>query len=338
VYESLDAVIATLNEDPDFRLLLQKLVLDFIEAIRAEQLARATSQFALDQINAAEAQSTATGRGVVVAVVDTGVYPTHWFLRDSVLPGIDLVDGDNDPTDVGNGHDDNGNGLVDEGVGHGTFIAGLIHLVAPDARILPIRVQNDEGDGWSFLVAEGIYRAVHAGANVVNLSLSVPATSEVLKSMVDYATQRGVVVVAAAGNDGEKVAMYPATYANVIGVAAVDSNNQKAVFSNYGNRGVDVAAPGVDLYGPYPVPGTTGMARWSGTSFSTALVSGEAALVFQVVSPRLTQSDPKAGGANVANVVMEKVLTTASSLRKSDPEFGTQMGRGLVNLQAAVAQ
>ncbi|HUE97484.1 MAG TPA: S8 family serine peptidase [Longimicrobiaceae bacterium] len=341
VYDSLVLIVASVAEDPDFQLAIQELLVDLIQGIRDDQQSRAVSQTALGQVLAPEAQAVATGLGVVVAVVDTGVYPTHWFLDGAVLPGIDLVDGDSFPSDVGNGIDDNSNGIVDEGVGHGTFIAGLIHLVAPDARILPIRVQNDEGDGWSFLVAEGIYRAVQEGANVVNLSLSIPDSSKVLKSMIDYASDNGVVVVAAAGNDAAKLAMYPAAYEQVIGVGAVDSANQKAIFSNYGNKGVDVVAPGVDLYGPYPVPGTMGMALWSGTSFSTALVSGQAALVYQV---RLSQADDEGSsnrrksGSGTGDLVIQAILQSATSLEDIDPTYGSELGKGLINLHAAVIQ
>ncbi|MBI2965886.1 MAG: S8 family serine peptidase, partial [Chloroflexi bacterium] len=169
---------------------------------------------------------------------------------------------------------------------------------------------------------------VNAGANVINLSLSIPESSRVLQEATDYAATNGVVVIAAAGNDGQKVALYPAAYDHVIGVGAVDSKNQKASFSNYGNRSVAVVAPGADLYGPYPVPGTMGMAYWSGTSFSTALVTGEAALLFQL----------EAGHRKAADRVTRTILESATSLEDIDPVYGDQLGRGLIDLYAAVIE
>ncbi|MBI4218665.1 MAG: S8 family serine peptidase [Chloroflexi bacterium] len=326
VYEDFSLAIAELLEDPDFNLALQQLLIDLLNALHAEQLARARDQYGIALIHALEAQGYATGSGVTVAVIDTGVYANHWLVADAIAPGgIDLVDGDNDPSDVGDGIDNNRNGYTDEGVGHGTFIAGLIHLVAPDAKILPIRAQNSEGDGWSFLVAEGIYQAVQKGAKVINLSLSIPESSTVLQEAIKDAQRSGAVIVAAAGNDGQKLALFPASYDNVIGVAAVGADSKKADFSNYGNRGVAVAAPGIDVYGPYPVRGTTGMAYWSGTSFATAFATGEAALVSQVN-----------GGRNASRQTIHDVLSTATDLGDVDPVYGDELGSGLLNALAAV--
>lgn len=324
IYDSLTGAITSVAEDPEFRQAFQHLLEEMVAAYQQEYAAKIESQPALAQIRATEAHAVARGDGVTVAVIDTGIYLNHWYLADAIAPGgVDLIDGGT-PNDVGDGVDNDGNGFVDDGVGHGTYIAGLIHVVAPGAKLLPIRAIDDEGAGWSFIVAEGIYRAVDAGADVINLSLSVDERSMVLQEALEYADRHGVVVVAAVGNDGEKLALYPATFDSVSGVAAVDSGNQKAGFSNYGNKSVAVAAPGVDLYGPYPAG--AGFAWWSGTSFSTGLVAGEAALVYQV----------KAGGNDVDSKVRQAIADTARSLGAVDPVYGEHLGKGLIDVRAAV--
>ncbi|MBI2965284.1 MAG: S8 family serine peptidase [Chloroflexi bacterium] len=324
VRDSLAGAIVSVVDDPEFRLAFQQLLAEMFAAYQQEFGARIEGQPALAQIRAKEARAVARGDGITVAVIDTGVYLNHWYLAGALAAdGIDLIDG-GAPNDVGDGIDNNGNGYSDEGVGHGTFIAGLVHLVAPGARILPVRAMDDEGAGWSFIVAEGIYRAVDAGADVINLSLSVPERSMVLQEALDYAERQGVVVVAAVGNDGEKLSLYPAADRSVTGVAAVDALNRKAEFSNYGNSSVSVAAPGVDLYGPYPAG--AGFAWWSGTSFSTGLVAGEAALVYQL----------NAGGNDPDGRVRSIIDDTARSLGASDPVYGVQLGKGLIDVLAAV--
>ena len=220
------AAMVELTEDSVFEATVAGLLQELVAAYQAEYRAKAEGQIALSQINVPQAQAYSTGAGTVVAVIDTGIYLNHWFLADAIAPGgIDLVGGDLVPNDEGDGIDNNGNGLVDEGVGHGTFIAGLILLVAPDAKLLPIRAQDSDGGGWSFIVAEAIYRAVDAGADVINLSLSIPKKSMVLGDAIEYAASAGVVVVAAVGNDAQKLRLYPAALKGVIGVAAVDSDN-----------------------------------------------------------------------------------------------------------------
>jgi len=301
VFEQFVAAMTAALDAPEFRAVIDQLATDLILSIRSWQQTNAEGQVALGQINAAEAKAHATGTGVVVAIVDTGIALDHWFFDGAIAPGgIDLVDGDLVPNDEGDGIDNNGNGLIDEGVGHGTLIAGLVRMVAPDAKLLPIRVQNSDGGGWSFIIAEGIYKAVDGGADVINISLSIPEQSWVLEEAIQYAMDAGVVVVAAAGNDGVLGDLFPAASnsANVVGVAAVDSAGVLATFSNYGLRTVDVAAPGVDLYGPYP--GGTGMAYWSGTSFSAGLVSGEIALAREKYG-----SGPRAAAAARATAILE---------------------------------
>ena len=323
VYEQFVAAVTAALEDAALRSVIDQLATDLILSIRSWQQVAAEGQIALDQINVPQAQAHATGAGVVVAVVDTGIALDHWFVEGAIAQGgVDLIDGDLVPNDEGDGIDNDANGLVDEGVGHGTFIAGLVHLVAPDAKLLPIRVQDSDGGGWSFIVAEGIYKAVDAGADVINISLSIPEKSWVLEEAIQYAMDAGVVVVAAAGNYGVRGDLFPAALnlENVLGVAAVDSAGRLAAFSNYGERTVEVVAPGVELYGPYP--GGTGMAYWSGTSFSAGLVSGEVALAHGLYG-----TGPAAAEATTATAIL---------LPDVDPAYNCCLGSGLIDALGAV--
>ncbi|MCE9636755.1 MAG: S8 family serine peptidase [Planctomycetes bacterium] len=241
-------------------------------------------QPALQAMRASAAMRTATGMGVVIAVLDSGIDATHPDLAGHVLPGKDFVGMDDDPSEEQNGLDDDGDGQVDEGFGHGTFIAGLALTVAPDAQILPVRVLDTDGRGTVSAIASGIEWAVANGANVINLSLGMDASSGVLGDAVRYAIANGITVVAATGNGGAPASIsFPASVAGVVAVTAVDPAGAPAAFAN-GGPAATVAAPGQAVIGPYP---GNQYGAWSGTSFSAGLASGGAALLVQT-QPTIT--------------------------------------------------
>ncbi|BCB88315.1 hypothetical protein Psuf_056280 [Phytohabitans suffuscus] len=229
-----------------------------------------------------------TGQGVRVAVVDSGVSADHATLRGKVRPGRDFLSPD-------------GEGDCDEN-GHGTLIAGIIagrehtsagfrfHGVAPDATVVPVRVLRDQRRSFepdlSDRIAEAIRWAVDVGdAGVVNLSLTTPHTDE-LEAAVRHALDRGVVVVAAAGNQNEtddsvqqgRSGVFPAGYDGVIAVAGVDQDGAH-VRSSIAGAHVDVAAPGARIAGPAPAGGGYLFTEEGGTSFAAGYVSGLAALI-----------------------------------------------------------
>jgi subtilisin family serine protease len=246
--------------------------------IVASDLGRADvdSQQALVQTRALAAHKFATGVGVTVAVLDGGVDATHPYLTGHVLAGFDFVDDDADPSEAKNGIDDDLDGVIDEGYGHGTFVASLVLAAAPDAKILPVRVLDTDGRGRVSDIAAGITWAVDHGANVLNLSFGTLGGSRIVSAAVRYALGRGVTVVAATGNDGTGTVIdFPAALQGVIAVTSVDATGARPAFANAGSA-TALAAPGTDLVGAFP---DGRYARWSGTSFSAALVSGGAALV-----------------------------------------------------------
>ncbi|MEN2766672.1 S8 family peptidase [Ornithinibacillus xuwenensis] len=228
-------------------------------------------QYGLFNTDANLAWDVARGSsGQEVAVLDTGVDYNHPDLNGKVIRGYDFVQNDNYPMDQ-NGHGTHVAGIAAAETNNATGIAGM----APNTRILAVRVLDANGSGSLADIADGIIYAADAGAEVINLSLGCNCDTQTLEDAVNYAWNSGVVVVAAAGNDGVSTTFEPASYANVIAVGAVDSNNQKASFSNWGTW-VDVMAPGVDIASTYP---GNSYVYLSGTSMASPFVAGQAALL-----------------------------------------------------------
>ena len=219
----------------------------------------------------------------IVAVIDTGVDPTHPALQYVVLPGYDFTR-NRDSADEKGDIQQSTAAVVDDshyaGFGHGTMVAGVIHLVAPKALILPLKAFNADGSGYTSDVIRAIYKAVNANAKVLNMSFSFASASKELSSALSFANRNNVIAVASAGNDGSKVNVYPAAYADrVMGIASTTDSDARSSFSNYGTPLVWVAAPGEAIVTTYPFG--TYAAAW-GTSFSAPFVSGAAALLLDV--------------------------------------------------------
>jgi type VII secretion-associated serine protease mycosin len=260
------------------------------------------------------------GANVIVAVVDTGVDGATPQLAGRVLRGSDLI------TSGGRGDTDC--------FGHGTFVAGIIAAspaagagfvgIAPEARILPVRVTNED-EGLPDVFAAGIRTAVDAGAKVINVSASTTAHDARLVEAVEYAESRDVVVVAAAANvsgsanSGEFQPAYPAALPSVLAVAAVDATGQRASFSQPGPY-IGLAAPGADVTSVGP--GGPGHWQGSGTSYAAPFVAGVAALV-RAYRPGLT----------AAQVRHRLKVTADRPTTVPDPSLGW----GIVNPHAALA-
>lgn len=243
------------------------------------------SQPAAGQIEAASAHAHATGSGVVVAVLDGGFNTAHPIL-DGQVSGLawDALDQDSDPNDGGNGIDDDGDGLTDLAAGHGTFVSGMVLMAAPEATILPIRVVNDEGYGTIAALVRGLKYAIDNDADVINLSVEAGVGgSFAVRWQLLRAKNRGIPVIASAGNSGLDDLLYLAADKRTIAVGAVTIDDELADFSNGGGAELlDLYAPGVDLIGPLGYPQGDSMGWWSGTSFSAGIVSGAAALALEL--------------------------------------------------------
>ena len=207
-----------------------------------------------------------TGKEILVAVVDNGIDLGHPLFAGALDSNrYDFVDDDMDPSET-----------EGSAYGHGTFVSGLIKLVAPDSRILPIRSFNSDGIGTTFSAAKGIHWAIDNGADLINMSFGLETYTEVLSTACSTAVEIGLVLIASSGNNGLQQPIYPAALQNVIAVSAVDTVEFIADFSNYGTF-LDLSAPGVNIYSS--LAGDYEWGWWSGTSFSSAIVSGVAALV-----------------------------------------------------------
>jgi Subtilase family len=269
------------------------------------------AQPAAQIINLRTAQSSfqVTGKALV-ADIDTGVDPKHPVLMPVLLPGYDFTRNQpgasewNDISDTGGIYRSCNNqeqqimvqqstaAVLDQSTaavldgspyvafGHGTMTAGMIHLVAPTAQILPLKAFSANGTGNLSNIVAALYYAVQNHANVVNMSFDVSTPSPALSKAVSYANHSGVVLVAAAGNENTSAAVYPAALnTSVVGIASTTDWDTRSSFSNYGSVDVWIAAPGENVISTYP--GGT-YASESGTSFTSPMVAGTVALMLNV--------------------------------------------------------
>jgi subtilisin family serine protease len=247
-----------------------------------------------------------------VAILDTGVDATHPELSGVVVPGTSILEG-GDPN-------------VDEN-GHGTWVAGIVAARTDNqqgiagvgyahVQVMPVKVLDTNGIGWDGDIIQGIQYAVQNGAKVILMAFSAEGYSDSLQDAIDDAWAHNIVIVAAAGNNGDNTPTFPAGDRGVIGVSATDQNDALAPTSTFGPS-VFLAAPGVDIPGPFP---NNSYVVFSGTSGSAAIVAGAAALM-RAIDPSLTNG-----------MIVNRIAESADLA-------GTQVqtGNGRVNLQRAVA-
>jgi len=217
----------------------------------------------------------AAGDGIRIAILDTGIHPHAAF--SSNITSIDFVERPHGAADIN---------------GHGTAVASMIlgndrltPGVAPNASIIDIRIANDFGASNSWLLAEGILAAVDAGAHVINISLGSDSDSALIRSALAYADAAGVVIVAAAGNQGLDRVSFPAANSGVLAVGATDASGNHIAFSNSGN--IDLSAPGFGVNAAWPGDQAVNV---HGTSFSAPIVSGAIAWIMSTQDVNATQA------------------------------------------------
>jgi len=272
------------------------------------------SQWGLHNVEAPAAWDITTGSPeVVIAILDTGVAPEHPDLGDKLVGNVNFTDS---PT-------------ADDVHGHGTHVAGIAAAVTNngmgvaglgyDSSIMNVKVLGDTGSGYYSWIAAGITWAADNGAHVINMSLGGTSSSQLLEDAVDYAWDKGSVVVAAAGNSGTSSPIYPAYYANCIAVAATDRDDNLASWSSFGDW-VDVAAPGELIFSTLK---GDDYGRKSGTSMAAPHVAGLAALVFTAVSD-------ENGNGRVNDEVQARIESTCDDIGEEG------IGAGRINAARAV--
>jgi len=263
-------------------------------------------------IYADSAHLLTTGAGVIVAVIDNGIDYTHPLFENSLIAGYDFIDSDDNPTEE--------SGTL---LGHGTFVSGIIKRVAPDCMVMPLRAFDGEGYGSSFNVAEAIYLAIDNGADVINMSFSMTVPDPVVDDAVMGAINANIAMAAAPGNNGQMMVTYPAAFSGVIAVSAIDNLDYLAAFSNYGEY-IDVCAPGVNIYSA--LAGEYQWGTWSGTSFSTPIISGICALLLSL--------DSNLNSYSIRNLIRTTATTDLywGTIETNDPQYGW----GRVNAFSAV--
>ena len=272
-------VIAALSNNPNFEFAEPDYIANII--LTPNDPYYAAHQWHLPRVGAPIAWDTTTGSAsVTIAVVDSGVEATHPDLAGRVLAGYDFANNDSNPAD------DNGHGTAVAGVAAARGNDGIgVAGAAWNVSILPVKTMGANGSGSYSAIANGITFSADRGARIINLSLGGTATSSTLQSAVSYAWNKNCVIIAAAGNNGTSTTVYPAAYPNVIAVSATTSADTTASFSSFGSF-VDLSAPGQDITTSWPGGSYVTI---SGTSFSSPLTAGVAALVLSI-NPTLSNS------------------------------------------------
>jgi len=262
-------------------------------------------RWGITKIEAPQAwQITRGDQSIIVAVLDTGINKDNQDLAERVVAEVNFTDS---PTS-------------DDLYGHGTHMAGTIAAIAPECRLMNVKVADDTGRCEASVVARGIIWAVDHGAKIINISLAMTASPDLVEA-VNYAWSQGAILIAAAGNKAGAEPSYPAYYVNCLAVAGTNKNNALALLSSYGDW-VDVAAPGFNIYSELP---QNQYGYKTGTSAAGAHVSGVAALVFSVAE------DSNGNGA-VNDEVRQAIENSCTPIAVDG------VGEGLVNAFQAITE
>lgn len=278
-----------------------------------------SKQWYLDAMNAEEIWKSATGKGIKVAVIDTGVNPSTPSLQGQVLKGFDATGTPGEATDDYDGHGTTMAELI-AGTGKGGGLRGL----APDAKIIPMRItdtemQNDQSVN-AFDAEDAIRAAAESDAQIINMSFSSDFSAPKEREAVKYAESKGKLFFAGVGNNAKKgnKKQFPASYPQVVGVAATDSDGRVADYSQHGES-VDIAAPGSDIPSWCDEKFTSYCFGNGGTSAATAIASASAALIWSA-NPDWT-----------ANQVLRVMFESAGRSEDSKPDtVSNYVGHGIV--------
>lgn len=258
------------------------------------------------------------GEGVIIAVLDSGCDLDHPDLNENLVAGKNFVNPAKPP------EDDNG---------HGTHVTGILVAennnigmvgVCPKAKVMPVKVLNDKGNGNLLQVGDGIRWAANNGADILTMSLGAPIKVQQVRKAIQYAASKGVVTFCAAGNAGNtKEIFYPANYPETIAIGAIDEGFHRAKFSNTGTS-LDFMAPGVDIFSTVP---DDWYATLSGTSMACPFAVGVAALVLSYV--KKGKSNIKLKTADDYRAIFRKYTTPIKNGNYTDSTF--YQGFGIID-------
>jgi subtilisin family serine protease len=261
-----------------------------------------------------------TGKGVIIADIDTGADTCHEALVGVVTYTFVAGPDANAPENCATASTP-----AVPGFGHGTRVASLLRLVAPEATIWSMRVFDNSGSAQTSDIYQAVIYAADHGVNVINMSFGTPVYSQTLQDATDYARSRGVTLIGAGGNSNAEPLMYPALNSGVTGVVAVTTSDVKVSFSNYG-KGADLSAPGYGLWAAQP---NHQLAYVAGTSYASPLVAGEAALVIDAYQ-RTFRGQPS---PYYVNWMMSNGVQSIDSL---NPSYVGKLGHGRIYIPLAV--
>jgi subtilisin family serine protease len=263
----------------------------------------------------------ASGQRVIVADLDTGADTCHEALRGVVtftfVEGADANAPENCPTNAT---------VPVPGYGHGTAVASMIRMVAPQATIWAMRVFDNTGTAQTSDIYEAIIFAADHGVDVINMSFGTTQPSQALEDAIAYARERGVVMVAAGGNNNTEPLMYPAANPGVKGVIAVTNGDLKTTFSNYGSM-TSFSAPGHGLWVAYP---NHKLSYVAGTSYASPLVAGEVALIIDAYH-RTLSGEPTSFMIDVAMFFGANFIDFLNP-----PQYLWKLGRGRIYIPWAL--
>lgn len=306
-------LLATLSKSPDVDFVEPDAMAYAVGEVNDPLFAQG-QQWSLTKIDAPGAWLHTTGvASVSIALIDSGVNAAHPDLAGKVLSGYNFVANDDNTSDD-NGHGSAVAGVAAPATNNGVGLAGICW----ENPILPVKVLDASGAGSYSKVAQGIVYAADQGARVINLSLGGTQPSKTLQNAVDYAWEKGCVIVAAAGNSNSDLPFYPAACERVICVAGTMSDDKRASWSNFGEH-IDIAAPGENITTLYS---DASYAGWSGSSFSSPVVAAVVALMASANEALSNQQ------------IVDFLLANADDLGPQGKDI--QFGHGRVNARRAV--
>jgi subtilisin family serine protease len=313
---ALERVQAALSRNPHFNFVEHNFI---AEATATPNDSYFPSQWHLQRISAPSGWDISSGsESIIIAIIDSGVDPSHPDLADKLLPGYNFLSDNTDTHDV---------------LGHGTAVAGAAAAISNNYGgvagvawanpIMPLVVLNSSNYASYYDIAQAITFAADHGAKIMNISIGGSSSSSTLQNAADYAWNKGAIIFASAANYSTSAPYYPAACNNVVAVSATASNDALASFSNYGNW-VDIAAPGVSIY--TTSNGGSYSAR-SGTSFSSPVAAGVGALIMS--------ANPSLANAQVLDILLRNSDDLGAS--GFDPYFGYGRVNAYRSLLAAIS-